>query len=339
VACCKRISVSPLWPYLKTVRSEVRGFASTVNHQIIISRRADRVLKVPYSTMSSKKDKREEKKREARAVASEVVLSDRAASIIEIRRIMKEREKARENSDFAKSDHLREKLETGFGVIVKDQVNGPSGWKFKDGSSRTLPPGTAVPLDATKKRRRDDEQEGGQAKAEISSGSSSTNAKVAKTSSSNAQTVQQSKKDGLGKAVTGNGKPSTISTESARNKNILAAVTNVQTSSKQRNVQGVLVEDVLVGQGNEAVSGKRIKVQYVGRLKSNNKVFDASKKPFAFTLGRSEVIKGWDIGVAGMKIGGKRILTIPPEKAYGKTGAPPTIPPNATLVFEVTLLQ
>jgi FK506-binding nuclear protein len=103
-------------------------------------------------------------------------------------------------------------------------------------------------------------------------------------------------------------------------------------------IQGIRIEDVVVGTGKKALSGKRIKVQYVGRLKSNNKVFDASRgKPFAFRLGRAEVIRGWDIGCEGMQVGGKRILTIPPEKAYGRSGAPPTIPGNATLVFEVTL--
>ena len=95
-----------------------------------------------------------------------------------------------------------------------------------------------------------------------------------------------------------------------------------------------------MGTGRRAESGKKVKVNYVGKFKTNGRVFDASKgRPFSFRLGRSEVIKGWDIGVQGMLVGGKRILTIPPEKAYGKSGAPPTIPPNSTLVFEVTLLE
>ncbi len=107
------------------------------------------------------------------------------------------------------------------------------------------------------------------------------------------------------------------------------------------NKQGVLIEEMILGTSKtQAVSGKRIKVHYVGRLKSNNKMFDSSvKKPFTFRLGRSEVIKGWDIGCEGMFVGGKRRLTIPPEKAYGRAGAPPSIPSNATLVFEVTLLE
>lgn len=104
-------------------------------------------------------------------------------------------------------------------------------------------------------------------------------------------------------------------------------------------MQGVKIEDLKVGNGPVAQSGHRIKVHYVGKL-TNGKTFDAcTKKPFPFRLGKGEVIRGWDIGCEGMKIGGKRRLTIPPEKAYGKAGAPPTIPGNATLVFEVTLLE
>jgi len=80
-------------------------------------------------------------------------------------------------------------------------------------------------------------------------------------------------------------------------------------------------------------------VYYVGKLKSNNKMFDSSTSGpgFRFRIGRGEVIKGWDVGVAGMKVGGKRRLTIPAALAYGAKGSPPVIPPNATLVFEVEL--
>ena len=128
-------------------------------------------------------------------------------------------------------------------------------------------------------------------------------------------------------------------TEQNRNKSALTAILG-NTDTNVKNVQGVLIEDTNVGNGRKAESGNRVKVNYVGRLKSNNKVFDASKgRPFVFKLGRREVITGWDIGVVGMNVGGTRKLTIPPEKAYGKSGAPPTIPPNATLVFDVTLLN
>jgi FK506-binding nuclear protein len=110
-------------------------------------------------------------------------------------------------------------------------------------------------------------------------------------------------------------------------------------NSAIKEIQGVKIEDLKIGSGTVAKSGNRIKVHYVGKL-TNGKTFDAAtKKPFPFRLGKGEVIRGWDIGCEGMKIGGKRRLTIPPEKAYGRAGAPPTIPGNATLVFEVTLLE
>ena len=102
---------------------------------------------------------------------------------------------------------------------------------------------------------------------------------------------------------------------------------------------GIKIEDIRIGNGPEAKTGKRATVYYEGRLKSNNKVFDSLKQGsgFKFGLGRGEVIKGWDIGVAGMKVGGKRRITCPPHMAYGSRGSPPAIPPNSTLVFEVEL--
>ena len=100
------------------------------------------------------------------------------------------------------------------------------------------------------------------------------------------------------------------------------------------------IEEQVVGTGAEAVPGKRVKVHYTGWL-TNGKKFDSSKdrgEPFEFGLGAREVISGWDEGVKGMKVGGKRKLTIPPEMGYGARGAGGAIPPNATLVFEVELL-
>jgi peptidylprolyl isomerase/FKBP-type peptidyl-prolyl cis-trans isomerase FkpA len=100
------------------------------------------------------------------------------------------------------------------------------------------------------------------------------------------------------------------------------------------------VVDLVVGTGAEAVAGKRVSVHYTGTLTNGSK-FDSSLdrgQPFQFVLGAGQVIKGWDQGVAGMKIGGKRKLTIPPELGYGARGAGGVIPPNATLVFEVELL-
>lgn len=99
-------------------------------------------------------------------------------------------------------------------------------------------------------------------------------------------------------------------------------------------------EDLVVGGGAEAVSGKTVSVHYTGKLTDGTK-FDSSLdrgEPFSFRLGAGQVIKGWDQGVAGMKVGGKRLLTIPPELGYGQRGFPGAIPPNSTLVFEVELL-
>ena len=94
-----------------------------------------------------------------------------------------------------------------------------------------------------------------------------------------------------------------------------------------------------VGGGAEAKVGKKIQVYYEGRFKNNNKVFDSTKSGpgFKMTLGRGEVIKGWDIGLVGMKIGGKRRLVCPPSMGYGQKGNPPAIPPNSTLIFDVEL--
>src|SRR6476646_2776993 len=100
------------------------------------------------------------------------------------------------------------------------------------------------------------------------------------------------------------------------------------------------IEDIKVGDGQEAKSGDRVTVHYVGTL-TDGKKFDSSRdrgQGFTFNLGAGQVIKGWDRGVAGMKIGGLRKLTIPSDLAYGARGFPPVIPANATLVFEVELL-
>ena len=103
----------------------------------------------------------------------------------------------------------------------------------------------------------------------------------------------------------------------------------------------LVIEDLQEGDGAEAVANQVIVVHYTGWLEDGTK-FDSSldrNDPFSFTLGVGQVIKGWDEGFAGMKIGGKRKLTIPPEMGYGASGAGGVIPPNATLVFEVELLD
>ncbi len=100
-------------------------------------------------------------------------------------------------------------------------------------------------------------------------------------------------------------------------------------------------KELIAGTGAEAKDGDTVTVNYVGVLYKGGKEFDASwkrKEPFSFALGKGQVIKGWDQGVVGMKVGGRRELIIPSELAYGKTGSPPTIPANAPLVFVVDLL-
>ncbi|MBI5721971.1 MAG: FKBP-type peptidyl-prolyl cis-trans isomerase [Burkholderiales bacterium] len=110
---------------------------------------------------------------------------------------------------------------------------------------------------------------------------------------------------------------------------------------------GLQYEDTTPGSGAEAVAGHNVRVHYTGWLLDVNakdnrgRKFDSSKdrgQPFSFRLGGGEVIRGWDEGVAGMKVGGTRVLTIPADLGYGARGAGGVIPPNATLVFEVELL-
>ena len=104
---------------------------------------------------------------------------------------------------------------------------------------------------------------------------------------------------------------------------------------------GLKYEDLTVGDGAEATAGRTVSVHYTGWLTDGQK-FDSSRDrndPFAFVLGGGMVIKGWDEGVQGMKVGGVRRLTIPPQLGYGVRGAGGVIPPNATLVFEVELLD
>ena len=102
----------------------------------------------------------------------------------------------------------------------------------------------------------------------------------------------------------------------------------------------VAIQEIKVGQGIEALSYSAVEVHYTGKLEDGT-VFDSSVgrgEPLRFTLGSGQVIRGWDIGILGMKPGGKRVLTIPPALAYGKKGAGSVIPPNATLIFDVELV-
>ena len=104
---------------------------------------------------------------------------------------------------------------------------------------------------------------------------------------------------------------------------------------------GLKYTDVKVGTGRTADKGQTVVVNYTGRFVSNGNVFDSSegRDPFEFRLGAGKVIPGWEEGVKGMKVGGKRVLVIPPELAYGPNGYPPVIPPNSTLKFDVELVD
>ena len=130
-------------------------------------------------------------------------------------------------------------------------------------------------------------------------------------------------------------------TISATNKQAAVDQGAAAVQSQSTIMQNLKIEDVTVGTGAEAKAGDKVTVNYVGTL-DNGQKFDSSydrNQPFTFTLGAGQVIKGWDLGVAGMKVGGKRNLTIPPELGYGASGFPPVIPPNATLHFTVELLS
>ena len=135
-------------------------------------------------------------------------------------------------------------------------------------------------------------------------------------------------------------KPPRSSSTATENK----SAATVQPAAKEPKTtmdNGLVIEDLEVGTGAEAKAGQRVTVHYVGTL-TDGKKFDSSRdrgEPFQFNLGAGQVIKGWDQGVAGMKEGGKRKLTIPSELGYGSRGAGGVIPPNATLVFEVELLK
>ncbi len=116
----------------------------------------------------------------------------------------------------------------------------------------------------------------------------------------------------------------------------------------QSNITELIMNDDLAGSGNEAVNGRQVSVHYTGWLYDQSRPdhkgtkFDSSRdrnEPFSFRLGGGQVIQGWDKGVAGMKVGGRRTLTIPPALGYGSQGAGGVIPPNATLLFEVELLD
>jgi FKBP-type peptidyl-prolyl cis-trans isomerase len=249
-------------------------------------------------------------------------LSAHSMKILNVKKIIRERDVAKDALDYDKMDFLREKLKKDFNADVIDQNNGPTGFKFRDGTSNKLPAGCKVPPEYIELLAKPKQKQPDTSKKRLREEKDTDN-KTAKNTEANA--AKKTKK-----------KPQ--SEEQSRNSALLSSF--LPSNDDVKNVQGVLIEDLAVGTGKVAKIGDRVKAQYIGRLKTTGKVFDSSlKKPFVFRIGKGEVIRGWDIGFQGMAKGGKRKLTIPPEKAYGKSGSPPVIPSNATLVFEVTLME
>lgn len=277
--------------------------------------------------------------------------------ILQVRELMMQRDAARMSAQFVKADQLRERLRRDYNVEVMDQPQQqqhmPSGWKFTDGTSKKLPGGFVVP-EAFQLQRKQHEEFVAKLKSESGGDKEAASAKKDKRKREQDEKPSSSGNDKKKAAVaatdgsSNSAKKAKTVEEKGRNVKLMQSVLNegsggaAAAAAGARTVQGVLIEDLQLGSAGTAAAavGQRVKVQYTGRLKSNGKVFDSSgKRPFTFKLGRGEVIRGWDIGVAGMRVGGKRRLTIPPEKAYGKAGSPPVIPPNATLVFDVTLME
>jgi FKBP-type peptidyl-prolyl cis-trans isomerase len=142
---------------------------------------------------------------------------------------------------------------------------------------------------------------------------------------------------GLASGCGSSDKPSAPSTPSTSSPSSPLKVAGQPTTTPS----GLQYWDIVVGTGATAVPGKMVKVHYSGFLTTGKK-FDSSRdrgEPFIFPLGEGQVIKGWDEGVAGMKVGGQRQLRIPPQLGYGSEGAGDAIPPNATLIFDVELLE
>ena len=129
--------------------------------------------------------------------------------------------------------------------------------------------------------------------------------------------------------------------DSSRPAEGFSASLEVDTTAMTKTPSGLRYQDITEGQGATAVADRTVSVHYTGWLPNGEK-FDSSRdrnQPFSFTLGAGQVIAGWDEGVAGMKVGGRRKLVIPADLGYGTAGAPPDIPPGATLVFDVELLE
>ncbi len=135
------------------------------------------------------------------------------------------------------------------------------------------------------------------------------------------------------------GNSGVVVVQSGDNVNQQRANALIEATEGSNNLKKLVIEDVIVGEGVEVKEGDTVSVHYVGTLQDGYEFDNSNKRgePFSFTVGEGRVIKGWEEGLVGMKVGGQRILVIPPEKAYGANGIGP-IPGNATLVFSIELL-
>jgi FKBP-type peptidyl-prolyl cis-trans isomerase len=280
------------------------------------------------------------------ATAMAEVIEEHTLKILQVKVVVKERNRARKELDFDKSDFLRDRLLKEFGAEVVDQKDGPSGWRFKDGKPSKLPPGTKIPAEFAEDLKPDEKPVPNNAKKRDRGEPTPTSAREQKLENKKQKRAREKEddeevkqKESKKKARENEKESAKSSTDKNRNSALLAELVPNATGPG-RTVDGVYIEDIVTSSSSKAVKyGDRVKAHYIGRLKSNGKVFDSSlKKAFVFRVGRGEVIRGWDIGFAGMTVGSKRKLIIPPEKAYGRQGSPPVIPGNATLEFEVTLL-
>ena len=138
--------------------------------------------------------------------------------------------------------------------------------------------------------------------------------------------------------------PAASSTKQTQSKKGAAPATTAAASSTAATIHpsGLTIQDEVIGTGTEANNGRKVSIRYKGQLVTNGKVFDSNMpkgQPFVFTLGGGECIEGFDKGVKGMKVGGRRVIVVPSELGYGKKGSPPTIPPNAALKFTIELIK